>query len=114
MATLRAPPNVTSITFATSGVKVPDGQNLVSGLTAAEVTDCCSPYSKGPGDLGIVFSVANGDVDMFMPASITSITIGGNVKAVAGGKISALPAAAAAAFLLGMKQCVPYFQLVQG
>ena len=113
MATIRVPPNVSSITFTVSGVKVPTA-GLVTGLTADEATQATSPYNFGPGSYSVVQTAANGDTDLFIPPGISSITIGGQVKAVAAGKITALGAAIASAYLLGMSQREPGYELVQG
>lgn len=113
MATIQVPPNVSSVTFVTSGVKTPVA-GLITGINAAELTDVTSPYSWGPACPDVITSnISTGAVDMTVPSSITSITINGNVKAVASGKISAVAAADAAAFILaGKNQCAP-FDLVQ-
>jgi hypothetical protein len=112
MATIRVPPNVSSVTFSTSGVLVPTN-NLITGMTAAELTDVTSPYSWGPSGPDVVTSnISTGAVDMFVPGSITSITINGVVKAVTSRVISAVAAADAAVFLLGVKQRGSCFELV--
>lgn len=113
MADIRVPPNCTSITFAVSGVKAPVN-NIITGLTPAEATEMTSPYSAGPGNLHVKYTAPNGDTDLFMPGGITSITIGGQVKAVSNGAISALSGAIASAFLLGARQRGTLFELVQG
>lgn len=113
MADIRVPSNVSSITFVTSGVKTPVN-NIITNITAAEATDVTSPYSKGPGTYPVVTTAANGDVDMFMPASITNITIGGVAKAVSGGIITAVAPAAATNFILTLKQRDSLFELVTG
>lgn len=114
MSDIRVPPNVSSITFVTSGVKTPTN-NIITGITPAEVTDVTSPYSVGPGGSPIVTTnISNGQVDMFMPGSITSITINGNVKAVSGGKISAVVGADASNFIAGLRQRDALFELVTG
>jgi hypothetical protein len=112
MASIRVPPNVSSVTFATSGVLTPTN-NIVTGMTPAELTDVTSPYSWGPACPDVATSnVSTGAVDMTVPASITSITINGNVKAVSNRTISAVVAADAAAFVLGAKQRCSVFELV--
>jgi hypothetical protein len=112
MADIRVPPNVSSVTFATAGVKAPTA-NIITGIGAAETTDVTSPYSWGPGNPGVVTSnVSTGAVDMYIPTSITSITINGNVKAVSGGKITGVAAADAAAFYFGSEQRKSCFELV--
>ena len=113
MADIRVPPNCTSITFSVSGVKAPVS-NVITGLTADEATEMCSPYSAGPSTRHVKATAANGDVDLFMPSGITSITIGGNVKAVANNAITALAPAAASDFLRGMSQRGSMFELVSG
>ena len=101
MATLKFPTNVTSVTFAVSGVKVPNGNGHVSGLTPAEVTSI--NYKGGARALG---SAVNGDVSISLPTDITAITIDGVAYNVNGavnpwGKAlsAAVPAPAAAVFL---------------
>lgn len=112
MASIRVPPNVSSVTFVSSGVLTPTA-NIITGMNATELTDVTSPYSWGPGTPDVVTSnLSTGAVDMFVPASITSITINGNVKAVTARKISAVAAADAAAFLLGCEQRRNCFELV--
>ncbi len=112
MASIRVPPNVSSVTFSTSGVLTPTN-NIISGMTPAELTDVTSPYSWGPGTPDVITSnVSTGAVDMRVPASITSITINGVVKAVTAGVISAVAAADAAAFILGSEQRRTCFELV--
>ena len=114
MANIRVPPNVSSVTFVTSGVKAPVA-NVISGITAAEAADCCSDYSKGPGGNPVIYTnISNGQVDMTMPLSITSITINGQVKAAASGKITAVSGQDAANFIAGCRQRDAIFELVQG
>jgi len=114
MVNIRVPPNCTSITFTTSGVKIPVN-NIITGLTALEATTACSPYSKGAGHDPVVSqNNANGQLTLRVPAGITSMTIGGNVYAVASGVISAVLPADATAFILGLKQKGTMFELVQG
>lgn len=118
MATLKCPTNVTSITFATSGVKVPNGDNQVTGITAAEIT----AMTRAFGGLGtkrgaakLVSTAVDGSIVISLPVVITSITIDGVVYAVNGvvtpwGKLlsAAVPAPAATDFLS------QNFSLVQG
>ena len=112
MATIRVPPNVSSVTFVTSGVLTPTN-NLISGMTPAELTDVTSPYSWGPAEPDVATSnVSTGAVDMKVPLSITSITINGVVKAVTAGFISAVAAQDAANFLVGSRQRATAFELV--
>ena len=52
MATIKCPTNVTSITFATSGVKVPDAAGLVTEITPGEATGLVRGGSvQGGGNL---------------------------------------------------------------
>lgn len=111
MAAVRFPPNVTSVTLVTSGVVAP--ASGVVTCTVAEATDLVQAIGKGPGTDGVIDS-ATTTVRLKFPASITSITIGGNVIAVAAGISGAIPAQAAADFLFGCKQVDGYFQLVTG
>ena len=118
MATIKVPSNVTSITFATSGVKVPSG-GLVTGLTAAEATalakNSASSHNLQPGAANLVTTALNGDCTIALPTVITAITIGGTGYTVTGtvypfgrGLNAAVPAAAASQFLY------ENFSLVQG
>jgi len=95
---LRVPANCSSITFATSGVKAP-ASRLVTGLTANEETQLCTP--RAGRSVYLIKTDASGNADIqFPPGIITSITINGNVKAVNGsGVLSALNAADVAPFL---------------
>ena len=110
MATIKCPTNVTSITFATSGVKVPDAAGLVTEITPGEATGLVRGGSvQGGGNLGsamLMSTAANGDVVISLPAVITGITIGGVAYTVNGvitpwGKIlnAAVPATAATILL---------------
>jgi hypothetical protein len=113
MSIVRVPSNVGSITLATSGVLAP-----TSGLitcTALEATDLVQSFTKGAGGKGVVIAnISSGAEDLAMPASVTSITINGNVYAVASGKISAVPAADAIIFTRILTYRTSYFLLVQG
>ena len=112
MASIRVPPNVSSVTFVTSGVLTPTA-NIITGMTPTELTDVTSPYSWGPATPDVLTSnLSTGAVDMKVPLSITSITINGNVKAVTAGVISAVAAADAAAFMAGSRQREANFELV--
>lgn len=114
MPQVRVPANVSSITLVTSGVLVPVG-GLIT-CTVAEANDLCSPYSRAPNSCSIIDSIAppTNTCRMQFPQSVTSITIGGNVIAVAAGISGAIPAAAAAAMLLACEQVLTIFQLVTG
>lgn len=110
MATVRVPPNVSSVTLTTSGVVAP-----VSGIitcTANEATELTQQNRKGPG-LGVIDSAPT-TCRLQLPTVITSITINGNVIAVAAGISGNVAAADAANFILGMKQVAGAFQLVTG
>lgn len=104
MASIHVPANVSSMTFATSGVKTPDSAGVISGLTAAEAT----AYNDrgGSGAVAVlVSSASNGDVTLALPGAgiATSITINSVVYSIngadhpSGGKLlsAAVPAAAA-------------------
>jgi hypothetical protein len=110
MATVRVPPNVSSVTLTTSGAVVPAGGIIT--CTALEATELNLQNRKGPG-LGVIDSAAT-TCRLQLPTVITSITINGNVIAVVNGVSGAVNAADAAAFILGMKQCAGAFQLVTG
>lgn len=101
MASLKFPLNVSSVTFASSGVKAPDASGIVTGLTPAEVT---SILNKG-GARAIATTV-NGDISISLPTNITAITINSiaynvNGSNTAWGKLlsAAVPAPAATSFL---------------
>ena len=108
MATIRVPSNVSSITFSTSGVKAP-AAGLITGLTAAEGTAFSQQGIKGGNKLGpakLMRTALNGDVNISVPALITSITINAIVYAVGGAVTSygkeltdPVPAPAASQFL---------------
>ena len=111
MADIRVPSNVSSITFTTSGVKAPTG-GIVTGLTAAEATNVVQNYAHGPGSNPIVSTAANGDTILAMPPGITSITIGGQVRAVSGGVIASAVSGAIAAAYCGSRPFRQPFSLV--
>lgn len=118
MAIIKVPSNVTSMTFTTSGVKVP-AAGLVSGITALEANAFAV---TGIGARGVNYgparlcqAAANGNLTIEVPSLITSITIGGVVYAVGGavtptGKklTNPVPAEVGTAFLR------ENFSLVQG
>lgn len=111
MATaLRTNPAVTSITFSTTGV-VAGAAGVFSGITPAEATPCVQGWTGG-GQPRLIGTAANGNADIAMPSTITSITINTHVYAVAGGKITAVVPADAQALLLGAAG--QPFQLVTG
>jgi len=112
MASIRVPSNVSSVTLVTSGVLTPTA-GVITGMTAAELTDLVSPYSWGPAHNNVVSSnLSTGALEMRVPASITSITINGVVKAVTAGVISAVAAADATEFILSAGGSSPFFKLV--
>ena len=101
MSTLKFPTNVTSVTFAVSGAKVPDGSGHVTGLTPAEVTSIVNK-----GGARAIGTAINGDITISLPVNITAITINGvaynvNGAATPWGKVlnAAVPAPAASSFL---------------
>ena len=118
MATVKCPTNVTSITFATSGVKVPDGSNNVTGLTALEANALSQQGQNSGNNLGaakLVSTASNGNVQISLPVVVTGITINAVPYTVTGavtpwGKLlsAAVPAPAASIFLY------QNFILVQG
>lgn len=113
MAVVRCPPNVSSITLATSGVLAPAG-GLIT-CTALEATSLCNPTSDGGGGTGVVSTnLATGATDLAVSSVITSITINGNVYPVVAGKISAVPAADVTIYNSIERYCMSDFQLVTG
>lgn len=111
MATIRVPPNCGGMTLSTSGALVA-ASNLISGMTAAELTSLVSPYAF-PGGTCIATTLANGLTQLWMPLVITSITINAVPYAVTNGLTPAtIPAADASAFIVGGRQRDPMFELV--
>ena len=105
MASIRVPSNVSSMTFATSGVKAPVA-NIITGLTADEATAFGEQFTRGFAGIRLISTAVNGDTTISLPTAITSITINAVVYAVNGavtpwGKLlaSAVPAPAASSFL---------------
>ena len=101
MASLKFPLNVSSVTFATSGVKTPDSAGIVTGLTPAEITAIL--YKGGARRLS---TASDGSIVISLPVEITAITIDSvaytvNGAANAWGKQlnAAVPAPAASSFL---------------
>ena len=95
MPDLLVPPNVSSITFATSGVKAVASRK-VTNISAAEYNEMLK-YERQPT---VLKTAANGDTDILMrDGQITSITINAVVYPVTAGVIAAVPAAQAAIFL---------------
>lgn len=95
MADLLVPPNVSSITFATSGVKAVASRE-VTGITAQEYSELLK-YERQPT---VKSTAANGNTDIWMrDGQITSITINSVVYPVTAGAIAAVPAVQASIFL---------------
>lgn len=78
MSSVRVPSNVSSITFASSGTLVPDGNSVVTGENDAELT------ILDQGAKLIYSDINSGAVQVAVPAIITSITVSGIVYAVSG------------------------------
>lgn len=111
MATIRVPPNCGGMTLTTSGALIASG-NLITGMTAAELTSLVSPYAF-PGGTCIANTLANGLTQLWMPLVISNITINGVGYAVTNGLTPAtIPAADASAFIAGGRQRDPMFELV--
>lgn len=90
MADIQVPSNVTSITFATSGVKVPDANFIVTGLTALEATAMSRRGANGYNRIGacnLVSTGSNGALLLALPAVVTGITIGGVAYTVTGANV---------------------------
>jgi len=107
MARIKCPSNVSSITLSTSGVLSPDAVGIIT-CTAAEATALGSSIANinQHGCATLVDTASNGDINISVPAIITSITINAVVYAVSGaatpfGKLlaSRVPAPAASSFL---------------
>jgi hypothetical protein len=94
MADMFVPSNVSSITFAGSGVKAV-ASRVVTGITADEATQCTQAHRQP-----IVQKTSATTADILMrDGQITSITINAVAYPVTGGLISAVPADQAAIFL---------------
>ena len=107
MASIKVPSNVSSITFATSGVKTPNGSGIITGLTAAEVNAISRQGSNYQAPM-LISTASNGDITFSLPTVITSITVDSVVYNVTGavtpyGKVlsAAIPAAAGTIFKQG-------------
>lgn len=112
MATIRVPPNCGGMTLSTSGALVAAG-NLITGMTAGELTSLVSPYAFPGGTCIATTVVASGLTQLVMPLVVTSITINGTAYAVTNGLTPAtIPAADASAFITGGRQRDPMFELV--
>jgi hypothetical protein len=92
VAILQFPTAVSSVTLSTSGVTPVTAGKTPNTVTPDEATLCVQGWQLGSVPKAVV-SAANGNMTIRMPSVITSITINGNVYAVAGGNITAvLPA----------------------
>lgn len=112
MATIRVPPNCGGMTLTTSGALVAVN-NLISGMTAAELTSLVSPYAFPGGTCIGTTVVASGLTQLIMPLVVSNITINGVGYAVTNGLTPAtVPAADASAFITGGRQRDPMFELV--
>ena len=95
MPDLLVPPNVSSITFATSGVKAVSSRK-VTNISAAEYNELLK-YERQPC---VLKTAANGDTDILMrDGQITNITINAVVYPVTAGVVAAVPATQASIFL---------------
>lgn len=101
MSSLKFPLNVSSVTFAVSGAKVPDSEGIVTGLTPGEITSILSKRGAS-----LISTASDGSVNISLPTDITAITINSvaytvNGIATATGKRlnAAVPAPAATSFL---------------
>ena len=116
MASIRVPPNVSSITFTTSGVKTPTN-GIISGLTPAEVTTLIADQLT---DFPFVSSnQATGVAVLGLPPGlITSITINATpyTPNASTGYVSGVPAADATIYLGNTQNCPANnpFWLIQG
>lgn len=109
MASIQVPSNVTSITFATSGIKTPDAAGIVTGLTALEATAVSRRGANGYNRLGccnLVSTAANGNCVLSLPAVITGLTASSVAYTTTGATVpfgkclnTSVPAAAATILL---------------
>ena len=84
-------PGCTSITFSTSGAKVP-AAGVVTGITAAEAQSLCDEGGEWLS-FRASSSAANGNMSIWCPAAITSITVNSNVYTPTAGQLTTvLPA----------------------
>lgn len=101
MPVLKVPVNCGGITTTVSGAQVPAGQQVT--VTAAEISSIVNNHFNGFGDnadaVAVSSNVGTGAVVVGMSPLITSITMNGNVYAVANG-ISAPMSAADATQLI--------------
>lgn len=98
MPVVRFPGNVTAITI--DGVAlVPDANGDVTVASVATTTALIPQQNQEY----VVSIAANGDVTMRMPASVTSITIGGVAYVPDGSQLITVPAAPASLFMRSLK-----------
>lgn len=89
MARIRVGIGISSITFTTSGAVAVDGSGQSGVITPAEAGACDSNPSEWETPVvGATLSLTSGNTEFLMPPVVTSITVNGNVYAVAGGKIT--------------------------
>lgn len=105
---IRVPHNVSSITLATAGVKVPTA-NVITGVGAVEGTLLVQRHVQ---PRIVTTNAVTGAATIQVPSVVTSITINGNVYAVSGGQITGVPAADINDFLKYFH--LGSFTLVQG
>lgn len=111
-AAIRVPANVSTMTFAGSGV-IAAVSRIVSGLSATELTALTTPSKN---DIVLVSTASNGNTSIkFPPGILTSITINATPYVPNGttGIITGVPAADATAFFGSNTDAEP-FQLVTG
>jgi len=106
---VRIPANCSSITFTASGVRTPTAR-IISGLTASEETALV--YNTLGVNRIVSTNASTGAAEISIAPIMSSITINGNVLSVTAGRISAVNAADATAFL-GATINQP-FELVSG
>ena len=106
--TIRVPTNVSSMTFTTSGVKVP-ASRLISGLTAVEETALAAPGNHANGIYIISTNLGSGAGTVKFPAGIlTTLTINGNVTAVNAAGVSASVVAVDLTAFMGAADTQPF------
>lgn len=111
MALVRVPANCGGMTLASAGVVVA-ASNIITVPSALEATALVSPYAF-PGGLPLQSSaLVGGATTLLLPTVITNITINATGYAVVNGVSAPVPAADAAAFILGLKQRESAFELV--
>lgn len=84
MATFKVPANCTSITFQGSGTKTPDSDGIVTANNTTDFAAIAGNQNQwGPGSTPYQKTKANGSVNLFLPARITSMTLGGTAYTTA-------------------------------